>query len=65
MIIYRGHGLLVGIIAEAKGAKPNLVHIDIEIIRRSFGEGENQVRIGSAAVPKLHIELHFHQTLKQ
>ena len=59
------HRLLVGIVAKGVCAKPNLIDIDIKVVGRAFGEAENEIGIGSAAVPKLHIILHLHQALQQ
>ena len=64
-IIHHGNGLLIGIIAETIGVEPNLVDIDIKILRCAFGKRKRQIGIGAATVPKLQIQLHFHQSLKQ
>ena len=39
-ITHCGHGLLVGVIAESVGAKPNLIHVGVEVFGRAFGETE-------------------------
>ena len=44
--------------------EPDLIHIGIKVIRCAFGKGEDQVGVGSATIPKLHVILKLHQTLQ-
>ena len=64
LIVHHGHGLLVGVVAESIDAKPNLIHIGIEIGGRAFGETENQRGIVATATPTLHVVFNLDQTLQ-
>ena len=61
----RGLGVLAeGVGHEGEGAKPDLVHVGIEVVGRAFSEAEDEVGVVARAGPRLHVELNLHQALQ-